>query len=112
MRPHLSTQRGLRACYSDAKERGQKLYRNLPPVPVLADSCYDLPDFESAKYVFAPPAGKVPDQKAIRQAIFDGIIDTAGSDHCSFDFGSMKQKGRSDFSKIPNGIRASKRVHS
>ena len=101
---HLSTQRGLRACL-DAKERGQKLYiETCPQYLCLDDSCYDLPDFESAKYVFAPPARKVPDQKAIRQAIFDGIIDTAGSDHCSFDFGSMKQKGRDDFSKIPNGI--------
>lgn len=101
---HLSTARGLAACKA-ARERGQELWiETCPQYLTLDDSCYDLSGFESAKYVFAPPARKIADQKAIKQAILDGTIDTAGSDHCSFNFNTTKQVGRDDFSQIPNGI--------
>jgi dihydropyrimidinase len=71
---------------------------------ILDDSCYKLDGFESAKYVFAPPARKQRDIKAITDAVTDGVVDTIGSDHCSFDMKGGKDAGKDDFSKIPNGI--------
>lgn len=101
---HLSTKRGLEVI-EQARDRGQNvLVETCPQYLVLDDSMYDLPDFEGAKYVFAPPARKKADQDAIRTAIMDEEIQTAGSDHCSFNFETDKKIGIDDFSRIPNGI--------
>ena len=87
-----------------ARARGQKVYvETCPQYLVLDDSRYDLPDFEGAKYVCAPPLRKQADQEALWQAIADGRVQTVSTDHCSF---TLKQKaaGRGDFTKIPGGI--------
>ncbi len=101
---HLSTARGLEACRR-ARARGQEVYiETCPQYLILDDSCYHLPGFESAKYVFAPPARKAADRDALWAAIAAGEIDTIGSDHCSFNYATDKALGRSDFSLIPNGM--------
>ena len=87
-----------------ARARGQKVYvETCPQYLVLDDSRYDLPDFEGAKYVCAPPLRKQADQEALWQAIADGRVQTVSTDHCSF---TLKQKaaGRGDFTKIPGGV--------
>ena len=101
---HLSTRRGLEHALA-ARERGQKVYLETCPQYLLLDeSCYSLPGFESAKYVFSPPARPLEDQQALWQALERGDIDTLGTDHCSFDFHGVKELGKDDFSKIPNGL--------
>lgn len=101
---HLSTERGLAACLA-ARERGQQVHiETCPQYLILDDSCYDVPDFEGAKYVFAPPARKPNDRSALWSALSNGYVDTVGSDHCSFNFVGGKDAGLHDFSKIPNGI--------
>lgn len=101
---HLSTRRGLEAVRA-ARARGQKLYvESCPQYLLLDDSLYSLPDFEGAKYVFSPPARSKDDQAALWEGIAAGDIDTMGTDHCSFDFHGVKELGRDDFSKIPNGL--------
>ena len=101
---HLSTRRGLEHALA-ARERGQKVYLETCPQYLLLDeSCYSLPGFESAKYVFSPPARPLEDQQALWQALERGDIDTLGTDHCSFDFHGVKALGKDDFSKIPNGL--------
>ncbi|SEA58909.1 dihydropyrimidinase [Eubacterium aggregans] len=100
---HLSTARGLSHCLA-ARDRGQQvLIETCPQYLALDDSCY-TDDFESAKYVFAPPARKKVDQAALWQAITEDVVDTVGSDHCSFNMVGGKDAGMADFSQIPNGM--------
>lgn len=101
---HLSTKRGLEMA-RQARARGQKLYlESCPQYFLLDDAVYRLPGFESAKYVFSPPARTREDCEALWEALQNGEIDTVGTDHCSFDYAGPKQLGRDDFSAIPNGI--------
>lgn len=101
---HLSTERALEACLN-GRRRGQKVFiETCPQYLLLDDSCYKLKGFESSKYVFAPPARKPSDEKALWKAVGSGIVDTIGSDHCSFNMKGGKDLGKNDFSKIPNGI--------
>lgn len=101
---HLSTARGMEAVRA-ARTRGQKVYaETCPQYLILDDSYYDLPSFEGAKYVLSPPLRSGNDQEALWQALVRGEIDTMGTDHCSFNFTGVKELGKEDFSKIPNGI--------
>lgn len=101
---HLSTLRGLEVIRA-ARNRGQSLYvESCPQYFLLDDSKYQLPGFESAKFVLSPPLRKPCDNAALWEALAQGEIDTIGTDHCSFDYEGPKQLGRDDFSAIPNGI--------
>ena len=101
---HLSTQRGLEVARA-ARSRGQALYlESCPQYLTMTDEKYSLPNFEGAKYVCAPPLRKQADVEALWDALAAGEIDTIGTDHCSFQFGTTKQLGREDFSRIPGGI--------
>ena len=100
---HLSTLRGLEAVRA-ARTRGQRLYVETCPQYLLLDErSYRLPGFESAKYIFAPPARPAGNQEALWQGLADGTVDTIGTDHCSFTT-AVKALGRDDFSKIPGGL--------
>lgn len=87
-----------------ARARGQKVYvETCPQYLLLDDSRYDLPDFEGAKYVCAPPLRKPADQQILWKAIADGRVQTVSTDHCSFTL-QQKEAGRGDFTKIPGGL--------
>ena len=101
---HLSTRRGLEVLRA-ARARGQKVYaETCPQYLLLDDSRYGLPGFEAAKFVLSPPLRGLDDQAALWDGIRSGELDTIGTDHCSFHFKGVKELGREDFSKIPNGI--------
>ena len=91
---HLSTRRGLELVRA-ARERGQKVYvETCPQYLLLNDSKYQLPGFESAKFVLSPPLRKADDQATLWEALRSGEVDTVGTDHCSFDFDGVKTLGR------------------
>jgi dihydropyrimidinase len=75
-----------------------------PQYLLLDEDRYRLPGFEGAKYVCSPPLRGRDNCSALWQALGDGEIDTMGTDHCSFRFRGVKELGREDFSKIPNGL--------
>lgn len=101
---HLSTLRGLEVART-ARKRGQQLYvESCPQYLLLNDSKYQLPGFESGKFVLSPPLRSEADRAALWGALEHGEIDTIGTDHCSFDFDGVKTLGEDDFSKIPNGL--------
>ena len=101
---HLSTRRGLEAVRA-ARARGQKLYvETCPQFLLLGLFLLGRRRGLGAKYVFSPPARSKDDQAALWEGIAAGDIDTMGTDHCSFDFHGVKELGRDDFSKIPNGL--------
>jgi dihydropyrimidinase len=101
---HLSTRKGYEII-KQAREQGQKIYvESCPQYFLFNDSKYDLPGFESAKYVLSPPLRKDSDIECLWNALGADRIDTIGTDHCSFHFKGQKERGRYDFSRIPNGI--------
>ncbi|MFP3154257.1 dihydropyrimidinase [Lachnospiraceae bacterium ZAX-1] len=101
---HLSTKRALKAV-EQARQEGQAVYVETCPQYLLMDeSKYELPGFESAKYVLSPPLRKAEDIDCIWEALKEDRIDTIGTDHCSFYYKGQKERGKEDFSKIPNGI--------
>lgn len=101
---HLSAARSLEHVRA-ARARGQRCYvETCPQYLLLDDSRYALPGFEGAKFVLSPPLRNRQDVDALWDALKVGEIDTIGTDHCSFHFHGVKELGREDFSKIPNGI--------
>jgi dihydropyrimidinase len=78
----------------------------------------DLERPDGAKWICSPPLRTTQDNKRLWEGINNGIIQTVGTDHCSFFFdGSTpivyegkpvaipgKELGRNDFTKIPNGV--------
>ncbi|HET6948656.1 MAG TPA: dihydropyrimidinase [bacterium] len=66
----------------------------------------DRPEFEGAKFVCSPPFRTQRDQQALWEGLRDGTLAVVSTDHCPFNFGKEKQRGRADFTKIPNGVPA------
>ena len=101
---HLSSKRGYEVVEA-ARAEGQKVYvETCPQYLLMEDSKYQLEGFESAKYVLSPPLRKEEDVECLWKAWKKNRIDTIGTDHCSFHFHGQKERGRNDFSRIPNGI--------
>ena len=100
---HLTCQEGLKVI-REARERGQEVYaETCPQYLLMDDSLYQLPDFEGARYVCAPPLRKPSDEASLWQALKDGEIQTVSTDHCSFTL-EQKELGKEDFTKIPSGM--------
>ncbi|MED4977825.1 dihydropyrimidinase [Heyndrickxia faecalis] len=89
---------------AEARAKGYKVWGETCPQYLVLDQSYlEKPDFEGAKYVWSPPLREKHHQKVLFDALKAGILQTLGSDQCSFNFNGKKQLGRNDFSKIPNG---------
>ncbi len=101
---HLSTKNGLEVI-RDARKKGQRVFvETCPQYLLLNEEKYNLPDFEGAKYVLSPPLREQSHADALWKAVENEEIDTIGTDHCSFMFKKVKELGKHDFSKIPNGM--------
>ncbi|WP_019119294.1 dihydropyrimidinase [Brevibacillus massiliensis] len=89
---------------AEARERGWNVYgETCPQYLVLDISVMDQPGFEGAKYVWSPPLREKWNQEVLWNALKSGILQTVGSDMCSFNYKGQKELGVGDFSKIPNG---------
>ena len=104
---HLSTKLGLEAVRA-ARARGQRnIYvETCPQYLLLDDTCYleeGEDGFAGAKYVMSPPLRAPENSRALIEALLAGEIDTIATDHCSFNLHGQKDRGRGDFTKIPNG---------
>ncbi|QDR82193.1 dihydropyrimidinase [Sporomusa termitida] len=101
---HLSCREAL-ATVAEAKARGVRVFaETCPQYLVLDDSVYQDPTFACAKFVMSPPLRARENQAGLWNGLRTGILDTVATDHCSFNFRGQKDRGREDFSKIPNGI--------
>jgi dihydropyrimidinase len=88
-----------------AQARGVSLWvETVIPYLVLDRSYAERPDFQGAKYVMSPPLREIRHQHELWNAIRSGRVDTVATDHAPFDFHKQKEMGRSDFTRIPNGI--------
>ncbi|MFM1650997.1 dihydropyrimidinase [Brevibacillus sp. B_LB10_24] len=89
---------------AEAREKGWNVYgETCPQYLVLDISVMDQPGFEGAKYVWSPPLREKWNQEVLWSALKSGILQTVGSDMCSFNYRGQKELGLGDFSKIPNG---------
>lgn len=89
---------------AEARKKGYKIYGETCPQYLVLDQSYlAKPDFEGAKYVWSPPLREKWNQDVLWTALRNGVLQTLGSDQCSFDFKGQKELGRGNFSKIPNG---------
>jgi dihydropyrimidinase len=52
----------------------------------------------------SPPLRPEGNPDALWKGLSSGVLNTVGTDHCSFNFVGQKEMGRDDFSKIPNGM--------
>jgi dihydropyrimidinase len=101
---HLSCKRALDQAIA-ARARGVHVsIETLIQFLVLDKTWAERGDFEGAKYVMSPPLRDAWNQTFLWNGIRDGLIQTVATDHAPFDFGGQKEMGRSDFTKIPNGI--------
>ena len=104
---HLSTELGLLAVRA-ARSRGQRgVYVETCPQYLTLDETRYLEGgadgFAGAKYVMSPPLRAASDVRALRGAVLAGEVDSIATDHCSFNLAGQKDRGRGDFTKIPNG---------
>ena len=100
---HLSTKAGYEEIRR-ARKNGVKVYvETCPQYLLLDDSVYGAPFDTSAKYICSPPLRKQDDARALWDALKAGDLDTVSTDHCSFTV-EQKRAGKSDFTKIPNGM--------
>lgn len=87
-----------------AREQGWNVYGETCPQYLTLDlEALRKPGFEGAKYVWSPPLREKQHQEVLWNALKNGILQTVGSDQCSFNFKGQKELGIDDFTKIPNG---------
>jgi dihydropyrimidinase len=99
---HVSSRESLKYI-REARMRGQIVYAETCPQYLLLDDSKYMGDFQqSAPYVISPPLRTREDNEALWNAIADGTISTAGTDHCPFTM-EQKRAGINDFRKIPGG---------
>lgn len=102
---HLSCKGALDAAMA-AKARGVSIYiESVIPHFLLGKTYAERPGVEGMGQVMSPPLRQKSSQKALLDALAQGFIDTAGTDHCPFDT-SQKLLGKEAFTSIPNGIPA------
>lgn len=100
---HVSAGRSMEKIVQ-AKMTGKRVFaETCPQYLYLDDSLYDL-GWESAKYVCSPPLRDKCNQWALWSSIAANLADVVATDHCSFNFATQKERGRWDFTKIPNGM--------
>lgn len=100
---HLSCRRSLEAVRR-ARARGQTVYvETCPHYLLLTEKEYGRLGFAGAKYVLTPPLRTPADVATLWPALADGEIDFVSTDHCPWNYRGMKERGRDDFSRIPNG---------
>jgi dihydropyrimidinase len=75
-----------------------------PQYLLLDISRYEEPGFDGAKYVLSPPLRGSENLDVLWRGIAAGDVDTIGTDHCPFNLAGQKDRGRNDFTKIPNGM--------
>ena len=101
---HTSCQQAVEAA-EQARARGVNVWiETVVPYLTLDASYAERPHFEGAKYVMSPPIRTVEHQTYLWNALRGRSISTVATDHAPFDFVGQKERGRDDFTQIPNGL--------
>ncbi len=88
-----------------ARTRSQRVVaETCPQYLALNSTCFDQPGFEPAKYVCTPPLRSPDHADALWTALADDELQIVSTDHCPWNYGLEKQRGRESFPLIPNGL--------
>jgi dihydropyrimidinase len=74
-----------------------------PQYLLLDVDAYDQPGFDGAKYVLTPPLREKWNQDELWSGLRTGDLSVISTDHCPFCLKEQKERGKDDFSQIPNG---------
>lgn len=107
---HVSSNQALKHIVQ-ARDEGIPVFAETCPHYLLFDDqVYDNDDFETAKFVMTPPLRTPDDQKHLWRALRYDDLQVIATDHCPFcmkeghlGYRLQKQRGKDDFSLIPNG---------
>lgn len=101
---HVSTREATEAIAA-ARLRGLKVYGEvLPQHLVFDETVYDTTDWlAAARHVMSPPFRPKSHQQALWGGLVSGQLQTTATDHCCF-CREQKERGRHDFTRIPNGV--------
>ncbi|AVZ76198.1 dihydropyrimidinase [Streptomyces lunaelactis] len=101
---HVSAQEAV-AELAAARDKGLNVFgETCPQYLFLSTDNLAEPDFEGAKYVCSTPLRPKEHQAALWRGLRTNDLQVVSTDHCPFCFTGQKDLGRSDFSKIPNGL--------
>jgi dihydropyrimidinase len=101
---HVSAEEAV-AELAQARDQGLNVFgETCPQYLFLSTDNLAEPDFEGAKYVCSTPLRPREHQAALWRALRTNDLQVVSTDHCPFCFAGQKELGRSDFSKIPNGL--------
>ncbi len=101
---HTSTRQSL-ARVRRARQSGQTnlFVETCTQYLMLDESLYQGDGKTAARYIMAPPLRSGADREALWQGLFDGTVQTVGTDHCPFML-AEKQLASEDYRKAPGGI--------
>lgn len=99
---HVSSAESLRHIREAQKRKQNVFAETCPQYLLLDDSKYRGGFLQTAPYVISPPLRTREDSDALWDALADGTVSTAGTDHCPFTM-DQKKAGINDFRKIPGG---------
>jgi len=86
------------------RAQGQRVYGEVCSHHlILSEDEYERPGFEGAKFVLSPPLRDKSNWEPLWQALAAGTLQAISTDHCPWNFATQKQRGRHDFTQIPNG---------
>ncbi len=107
---HVSSNQALRHIVAARAEGIPVFAETCPHYLLFDDSAYDSDDFEVAKYVMTPPLRGADEKKHLWRALRYDDLQVIATDHCPFcmkeghlGYRMQKQRGKDDFSLIPNG---------
>ncbi len=100
---HLSCREALEQVAA-AQARGLPVCgETCPHYLFLSRELYKQGGFEAAKYVLTPPLRGKADQESLWEGLRRGMLQAVSTDHCPFNYRGQKDRGRGDFTRIPNG---------
>lgn len=100
---HLSCKEALEKV-KEARDKGfPALAETCPQYLILSHKNYEEPGFNGAKYVMSPPLRDKSNHAHLWHGLQSGDLQVISTDHAPFYFKGQKDKGKNDFSKIPNG---------
>ncbi len=104
---HVSCRRALERI-EEAQRRGRPVLGETCPQYLFLDqdALRGTPEdpFAGAKFVCTPPLRPADNQAHLWRGIATGSLTVVATDHCPFNYVGHKDRGRGDFSRIPNGL--------
>jgi len=86
-------------------ERGVRCHVEVVLPHLILDKTFvEKGGFEGAKYVMSPPLRDAHQPGLMWNHLRSRVVSTVATDHAPFDFETQKTMGKTDFTKIPNGI--------